>query len=116
MPDANPDFADAPRWKVSDVILLVLFFLGLLGWFYAWPLVDLIFQEWARYPKAGDAGIGIVIVGFSMLSISIALFLPSIFLCLRARRLPLALRIVALLPPGAGLLVGVALMYRAFGG
>jgi len=116
MPDANPNFAGAPRWKASDIILLVLFSIGTLGWFFAWPLVELIFQEWGRYPKAGDAAIGIVVVAFGMLTINIALLLPSIFLCLRAKRLPLALRIVALFPSVAGLLVGVALMYRASGG
>lgn len=111
--DAERYLADTPTWKGAPIALVAAVTLGLAGWVYAWPLIGLVFREWAIYPNVGDAAIGILFLGVAVFGISSALLLTSICLCLVARPLPMATRILALSPSAAGCVVGALLLYRA---
>jgi hypothetical protein len=65
---------------VADAAAVVVFVVSILGWLFVWDIVAQILYEWTRYPKAGDAAIGMILFGPTILGASVWLLLASIIL------------------------------------
>jgi len=105
-----------PRWGAADITLLVLFGLGLAGWFLTLSAMAIAASMLSgpRYSHALYSDETFFMTGISISVVSIALLLPALLCSLRAKRLSIVWRIVALLPSGTGLLAGIVFLFRAF--
>ena len=101
------------KWRIPDIVAIVVFVLGLLAWLLAAGPIALVMHEWTIYPEAGDAAIGLIIFGPLVLAVSLLFLLASVILSLFAKRLPVWFRVLTVLSPALGCLVGVAIIYRA---
>ena len=110
----EPESNSKPR--IADIAAVVLFVLGIIGWLAALDSIALVFREWAIYPDAGDAAIGLIIFGPIVLLVSFVLLLASIGAICHAKRLPRWFRVTAVVSPALGCLVGLAIIHRALGG
>ena len=101
-----------------DAAAVAVFLLGLLGWYFALGGIVIVMREWAIYPDAGDAAIGMLVFGPAILGASVLLLLLSLPLAFRQRetRLPAWFRVLMVISPALGCLVGLAIIYRALGG
>ncbi len=102
--------------RVPDVAAVLVFLLGLVGWLLALPCVALVLREWAIYPDAGDAAIGLLVLGPLVLLVGLVLLVAAVALSLWARRLPRWFRAITIASPALGCLVGLAILYRALAG
>ncbi len=110
--NTNSEFAAGSRFSYWAAV--VVFIIGFVGWVLIAPLLDIVIGEWVTHPgDAGDAGIGIAILAFLVIPISIILLVASIVLNAFATGLPRWFRVLAIASPIMGLLVGAALFYRA---
>ena len=101
---------------ISEIFALLVFILGIIGWIMVLPLLDIVISEWAIYPDAGDAGVGMLLLVFVMVPLSVVLLAVSIPLSCKAVRLPKLLRIITVISPALGCLAGLLVLYRALGG
>ena len=102
--------------RIPEIAVITIFILGILGWLLALDSIALIVHEWAIYPDVGDAAIGLIIFGPAVLGVSLLFLLASIASSLRAKRLPKWFRVLTVVSPALGCLVGLAIIYRALGG
>ena len=111
LPDQPP-----ARSTVWDTVAVIVFAVGIVGWACISGFLVLVFDEWKRYPRAGDAAIGIFLLAVGVLFMSMCALAASIILAFLAKRLPKWFLIISILSPALGVLVGLVLFYRAFGG
>jgi uncharacterized membrane protein len=74
------------RLSVADIAAVVVLLLGALIWVLVVPLILLVMEEWVRYPRVGDAAIGLIIFGPAIVAVSLVFLLVSVLLSRKARR------------------------------
>lgn len=102
--------------RILDIVAVVVCILGLFAWFLAMDTIALVMIVWAIYPDAGDAAIGLIVFGPAVLGVSLVFLLASVVLSRHATHLPMWLRVLMVISPALGCLVGLGIIYRALSG
>ena len=104
------------KLRIADIALIVVFALGILAWGLALDPIAVVLHEWTIYPQAGDAGVGMLVLGADVLVGSLLFLAASIPLSFVAKGLPKWFRGLTVASPALGCLVALAVFYRALGG